>query len=122
MTENASVVPPSRDWLLVARAYETDLQHIVRVTSAYFNIPTFMIRAKRRSQPIVRARMICMSFAKQMTTLSLTKIGAQMGGFDHSTVMHAIQKIGELRKTDPKIDEAITAIMAELSQQETRDA
>ena len=43
---------------------------------------------------------MAMSFSKQYTNLSLPKIGAEFGGRDHTTVLHACRKVDELNKTD----------------------
>ena len=46
-----------------------------------------------------------MALAKELTRMSLPEIGDAFGGRDHTTVLHAQRKIGELLKTDPKIKE-----------------
>jgi chromosomal replication initiator protein len=51
-----------------------------------------------------------MYLAKQLTPRSLPEIGRKFGGRDHTTVMHAIRKIDELRATDPVLSEDIEAL------------
>lgn len=108
---------PTRTWLLPAtRDGELTLNAISQAVGAYFNLPRSALRSHRRRMTIVRPRQICAYLAVNMTRLSLPQIGYQMGDFDHTTILHAARKIAELCKTDPKIDEAVTAIMAKLSE------
>ena len=55
-----------------------------------------------------------MYLAKRLTTRSLPEIGRKFGGRDHSTVIHAVRKIEELRDSDRDIDAAVRVLMREL--------
>jgi chromosomal replication initiator protein len=55
-----------------------------------------------------------MYLAKRLTTRSLPEIGRRFGGRDHSTVIHAVRKIEELRDQDRDIDAAVRVLMREL--------
>jgi chromosomal replication initiator protein len=56
--------------------------------------------SERRSRSVARPRQIAMYLAKQLTQRSLPEIGRKFGGRDHTTVMHAVRKVEELRSQD----------------------
>ncbi|MBT6983497.1 MAG: chromosomal replication initiator protein DnaA, partial [Rhodospirillaceae bacterium] len=61
----------------------------------------------RRARAVARPRQVAMYLAKQLTTRSLPEIGRKFGGRDHTTVMHAVKRIEELRQTDAALAEDI---------------
>ena len=70
---------------------------IMAQTAAYFGLThRGPVRARRRSRVLVTARQIAMYLCRELTDLSLPKIGQQFGGRDHTTVMHADRKIRQL--------------------------
>ena len=58
-----------------------------------------------RRQPLVRARQTAMYLCRELTDLSLPKIGRAFGGRDHTTVLHACRKIAELRESSADVSE-----------------
>jgi chromosomal replication initiator protein len=56
-------------------------------------------------------RQIAMYVAKQLTDASLPEIGRHFGGRHHTTVMHSIARVTELRSTDPALDHAINKLL-----------
>ena len=58
------------------------------------------IHAARRARAVARPRQVAMYLSKQLTTRSLPEIGRKFGGRDHTTVMHAVRKIEEIKATD----------------------
>jgi chromosomal replication initiator protein len=66
--------------------------------------------AKTRKREITTARQVAMYLARTLTNSSLPKIGEEFGGRDHTTVMHANDKITEELKSNPEIEEAVKAI------------
>ena len=61
----------------------------------------------RRARAVARPRQVAMYLTKQLTPRSLPEIGRKFGGRDHTTVMHAIRRIEELRALDPVLNEDI---------------
>jgi chromosomal replication initiator protein len=59
----------------------------------------------RRARSIARPRQVAMYLAKQLTSRSLPEIGRKFGGRDHTTVMHAVRKVEELRDADSSFAE-----------------
>jgi chromosomal replication initiator protein len=61
----------------------------------------------RRARAVARPRQVAMYLSKQLTTRSLPEIGRKFGGRDHTTVIHAVRKIDELRQADSGMDEDV---------------
>ncbi|MBU1827034.1 MAG: chromosomal replication initiator protein DnaA, partial [Alphaproteobacteria bacterium] len=57
----------------------------------------------KRVRSIARPRQVAMYLAKQLTSRSLPEIGRRFGGRDHTTVMHGVRRIEELKGTDSQI-------------------
>jgi chromosomal replication initiator protein len=66
---------------------------IQKAVASHFGVTTADICSKRRTQTVVRPRHVAMYLAKTMTTRSLPDIGRRFGGRDHSTVIHAVNKV-----------------------------
>ena len=64
-------------------------------------------RRPRRARAVARPRQVAMYLAKQLTSRSLPEIGRKFGGRDHTTVMHAVRKIEELKTTDSSFAEDV---------------
>ena len=88
------------DKLVKNTTHELNVGYIQKVVCDYFNLNTDAITSKTRKREIVQARQIAMYFAKNMTKLSLATIGAQIGGKDHATVLHACKTVNNLIDTD----------------------
>jgi chromosomal replication initiator protein len=58
------------------------------------------MHSPRRARAVARPRQVAMYLSKQLTSRSLPEIGRMFGGRDHTTVMHAVRKIEELRASD----------------------
>lgn len=70
-------------------------QLIIEVVSEHFQISIDQMISKNRSSQIARPRQIAMYLCKNMTDTSLDSIGSLLGGRDHSTIIHGINKIDE---------------------------
>jgi chromosomal replication initiator protein len=79
-----------------------------------FGIAENMILSKRRTQDVAMARQVAMYLARTLTSMSLKTIGAEYGGRDHSTVIHAVNVVRDQLKADPdlklRVDQAISAL------------
>ncbi len=91
--------------ILVFQERKISIQNIQKSVAEYFKIRIADLSAKKRNQPIARARQIAMRLSKELTNSSLPEIGEEFGGRDHTTVLHACRKIDELRKTNAKVSE-----------------
>ncbi len=93
--------------LLKANDRRITIEEIQRKVASHFNIRITDMHSARRSRSIARPRQIAMYLAKQLTQRSLPEIGRKFGGRDHTTVMHAVKKVDELRAADRHFDEDV---------------
>ncbi len=91
------------------------IEAIQRAVSEQFGMRVAELKQKNNSRQIVVPRQIAMYLAKQMTEASLPEIGRQFGGKHHTTVMHSIAKIDELRRVDKDLNRTINKLMETLS-------
>lgn len=89
---------------------------IIDVVTRHFDVRITDLQSKRRSQSITVPRQICMYLARSMTRHSLEEIGGHLGGRDHTTVMHACNKIAGVKESDPKMQ----SLLGELTKQITQ--
>ncbi|HEX3920637.1 MAG TPA: chromosomal replication initiator protein DnaA [Caulobacteraceae bacterium] len=76
---------------------------IQKATAEHFGLKQADLISERRTRSVARPRQAAMWLAKQMTTRSLPDIGRRFGGRDHTTVLHAVRRIEELRAGDPQL-------------------
>jgi chromosomal replication initiator protein len=86
------------------------MRQIMGVVSEYFNVTEPLLLSPNRSKRIALARMVVMYFAREFTNLTLSQIGAELGGRDHSTVSHGASKIARDILDDPYVEQAVTQI------------
>ncbi len=93
----------------VLRASERKItvEEIQRRVSEYYNIRLSDIIGPKRLRSYARPRQVAMYLAKQLTSRSLPEIGRRFGGRDHTTVMHGVKRIEELKLTDGQIAEDV---------------
>ena len=93
--------------LLRASDRRVTIDEIQRRVAEYFNVKMGDMLSARRARSVARPRQIAMYLSKQLTTRSLPEIGRKFGGRDHTTVIHAVRKIEQLREEDPALDEDV---------------
>lgn len=99
------VVRESLKDVLAIRARTMSIDNIQRVVSEYFRIPLKELTGPKRTRIFARPRQIAMGLSRELTSDSFPDIGDAFGGRDHSTVMHACDKVRELCKADPAFNE-----------------
>jgi chromosomal replication initiator protein len=89
----------------VLRAHERriTIDEIQRKTAEHYGLKMTELLSQRRAREVARPRQVAMYLAKKLTPRSLPEIGRRFGGRDHTTVMHAVKRIEELRRVDPEI-------------------
>ena len=87
---------------------------IIEQTATYFALTEDDLRGSSRSQTIARARQIAMYLCRELTNLSLPKIGALFGNRDHTTVMYANKKIEKLMKERRSVYTQVTELTTRL--------
>ncbi|MDE4173021.1 chromosomal replication initiator protein DnaA [Phaeobacter sp. PT47_59] len=93
----------------VLRASERKItvEEIQRKVSEYYNIRMSDIIGPKRLRSYARPRQVAMYLCKQLTSRSLPEIGRRFGGRDHTTVMHGVKRIEELKTSDGQIAEDV---------------
>lgn len=93
--------------LLRANDRRITIEEIQKKVAEHFQIKLSDMHSARRSRSVARPRQVAMYLAKQLTSRSLPEIGRKFGGRDHTTVMHAVRKIDELRQGDAAFAEDV---------------
>ncbi|MDO4412554.1 chromosomal replication initiator protein DnaA [Cutibacterium sp.] len=103
---------------LIPEGRETPVtpERIIAETASYFDISTDDLLGTSRAQTLVTARQIAMYLCRELTDLSLPKIGAEFGGKDHTTVMHADRKIRALMGEQRQIFNQVSEITNRIKQ------
>jgi chromosomal replication initiator protein len=86
--------------LLRANDRRVTIEDIQKRVAEYYNIKVSEMSSARRAQMVARPRQVAMYLAKQLTQRSLPEIGRKFGNRDHTTVMHAVRKVDQLRQSD----------------------
>jgi len=87
---------------------------IQKATAEHFRLKQSDLLCERRTRALARPRQAAMWLAKQLTTRSLPDIGRRFGGRDHTTVLHAVRRIDELRANDPQLAQDLEILMRKL--------
>ena len=93
--------------LLRANDRRITIDEIQKRVAEHYNIRLGDMHSARRARAVARPRQVAMWLCKQLTPRSLPEIGRKFGGRDHTTVMHAVRKIEELRANDRGIAEDV---------------
>ena len=93
--------------LLRSRERRVTIEEIQRRVAEHFNVRFAEMTSSRRARVVARPRQVAMYLSKQLTSRSLPEIGRKFGGRDHTTVMHAVRRIEELKDIDPVLAEDV---------------
>ena len=96
--------------LLRAHEKKLTIDEIQRKVAEHYRLKLSDLLSARRAREVARPRQVAMYLAKKLTPRSLPEIGRRFGGRDHTTVMHAVKRIEELRASDREIDADVTAL------------
>ena len=87
------------------------IDQIQRRVCDFFGLKMSDLKAKNRTRAIAFPRQVAMYLSRQMTHSSLSEIGRAFGGKDHTTVLHAVDKIQTLLQDDPKLRKTIDGLV-----------
>jgi chromosomal replication initiator protein len=91
------------------------VENIQKTVAEYFKIKLADLLSTKRTRSLARPRQIAMALSKELTNHSLPEIGQMFGGRDHTTVLHAIRKVQELKESDSKVKEDYSNLLRTLS-------
>ncbi|MDA7423305.1 chromosomal replication initiator protein DnaA [Thalassococcus lentus] len=104
---NMDLVHDSLADVLRASERKISIDEIQRKVAEHYNIRLSDMIGPKRVRNFARPRQVAMYLCKQLTSRSLPEIGRRFGGRDHTTVMHGVRRIEELRQQDNQIDEDV---------------
>ena len=87
------------------------IEQIQRKVCDLFNLKLSDLKAKNRTKAVSFPRQIAMYLARDLTHASLAEIGRSFGGKDHTTVLHAVDKIKSLIQEDPKLRKTVDGLI-----------
>ena len=96
--------------------YDNSINKIKNVVAEYYDLKVDDLNGKKRSKEIANARMIAMYLCRILTDETYPRIGLEFGGRDHSTVIHAYEKISDDLKSDQDLDTQINDIKKKMGE------
>lgn len=103
-----------KDYITKNPYNSNDINSIQKAVADYYNITVEVLKGKKRSANIAYPRMVAMYLCRILTDQSFPRIGLEFGGRDHSTVIHAVDKIEKDLKENGQLKEIINEIKAKL--------
>ncbi len=92
------------------------IELIQKIVSEYFGLTYKDLRGKRRTKAVAFPRQVAMYLSRELTEYSTTEVGGEFGGRDHTTVMHACQKIEDRMKIDPNIEPTLQSLVKRIKE------
>jgi len=86
------------------------IEQIQRRVSEFFTIKLSDLKAKTRTKAVAFPRQVAMYLSRQLTHASLAEVGRAFGGKDHTTVLHAVEKVQALLQEDPRLRKTIDTL------------
>ena len=93
---------------------DVSVDFIQKIVADYFKVDIDLLKAKVKRREIVIPRQLAMYFCKRYTQLTLALIGENFGGRDHSTVIHALESVEDMMKTDPNFKNSVEELSKKL--------
>ncbi|MHA6318403.1 chromosomal replication initiator protein DnaA [Altererythrobacter sp. CAU 1778] len=100
--------------ILSANRKRITIDEIQRTVCQFYRVDRSEMSSKRRARAVVRPRQVAMYLSKVLTPRSYPEIGRKFGGRDHSTVIHAVRLIEDLRKRDADMDGDVRSLLRQL--------
>ncbi len=97
-----------------SRPRKITVKVVQKFISERYNVTIEEMLSRKRTKSIAYPRQVAMYISRELTDLSLPKIGQEFGGRDHTTVIHAHKKISESIETDPEVQSEINSYLEEL--------
>lgn len=99
-----------KDILPPPRPKKITIEQIQKAVSAYYHLDLSELLSKKRNKQLVYPRQIAMYICRKLTDASYPQLGDQFGGRDHTTVMHAAEKIENEIQNNPELEKIITEL------------
>jgi len=95
---------------IISRHNTRTLNDVIEVTARFYNVPAESLRGASRNKRVTLPRQVSMYLARQETSASLPEIGQALGGRDHTTVMHGVEKITRELESDETLRRQVLAV------------
>ena len=95
---------------------KNNIHKIQKIVAEYYNISSDDMKSKKRSNKVAFPRQVAMYLSRNMTDESLTRIGIEFGGKDHTTIMHGIDKIDIKIKEDKSFEQVINILKSKIKE------
>ena len=92
-------------------------EYIVSMVAEQYEVSPEEIISQKRSRNIARPRQVVMYLCRNMLNIPLQEVGRALGGRDHTTIMHGVEKITDELKTDPSLQNTIEILKKKISPQ-----
>lgn len=109
------VMEALKDILPINKPKKITIELIQQAVSDHYHLKMDDFKAKKRTRAVAFPRQIAMYLSRELTDSSLPKIGEEFGGRDHTTVLHAYEKISHERSLDSNLDRSISEIISQLN-------
>lgn len=103
-----------RDLLPPVRARVVTIQAIQAAVAEFFGLRVEEMRSKRRTKGVAFPRQVAMYLSRELTDASLPRVGEEFGGRDHTTVMHACQRVREVLRRDAHLAASLKRLVEDL--------
>ncbi len=110
----------SRHAKSVASDHKSVMRHITGAVARHLHVSVAELKGKLRHQHLAHARSLAMTLCRRLTSASYAEIGRFFGGRDHTTVLHACQKIESLALQDSEISRSLAELALQISTMEVR--
>lgn len=100
-----------RDMLPNGPAHSPTIEMIQQVVADHYGLTVDDLKVKRRTRAVAFARQVAMYLSRELTDNSLPRIGEEFGGRDHTTVMHACEKISTDLKSDSNLETTVSRLV-----------
>lgn len=104
-----------KDIISNKQSRQITIELIQDVVSSYYGLRIDDFKSQRRTRNVAFPRQIAMYLSRKLTDMSLPKIGEEFGGRDHTTVIHAFEKVTEILKEDISLQETINDLTKKLN-------
>ncbi|MDB5039117.1 MAG: dnaA, partial [Bacteriovoracaceae bacterium] len=93
-----------------------DPEEIMKIVAKQYQVTLTELKSERKNRQLAVPRQIAMYLCRKHSHLSLPDIGVLFGGKNHTTVLHAVRRVGKLQTSDPLLKESLIKIEASISQ------
>ncbi len=105
-----------KDIISNKKTRQINIPYIQETVAAYYNLRVEDLKSQRRTRNVAFPRQIAMYLSRKLTDMSLPKIGEEFGGRDHTTVIHAYEKISDCLQKDESLQRTVNDLSKKISQ------